>query len=202
MLKWLIGALRFSWMASNSYETCRGFLIQTRQTFHGLFLHIAGNLFNKFQKLVWSPVLPSNFDTCLYHDPNSIVVSMNRGDKNWIKHSLPSGRLFLTFVTKNGESMSSPDPRLIYTAHSSGGRGLDIYHCRVAKMIYSGSMPHAHDYFVQLNSVWSEALRPRVDSVASCAWDALHYLSLEIILKYNSKTASQYFCFHVCSEHT
>ena len=42
------------------------------------------------------------------------------------------------------------------------------------------------------NSVWSEALRPRVDSVPPCASDVLHRLGLGTILKYYSKTASQY----------
>jgi len=61
-----------------------------------------------------------------------MVVGINRGDKNCNKYALPSGRLFPTFNMKNGESTSSPDLRLTYTAHSSGGRGCDIYHHRLA----------------------------------------------------------------------
>jgi len=69
----------------------------------------------------------------------NMVLGINRGGKNCIKHALPSGRLFPTFNTKNGESTSSPGFRLTYTAHSSGGRGRDIYHRRLATMIYARS---------------------------------------------------------------
>jgi len=65
---------------------------------------------------------------------------MNRGGKNCIGHALPSGRLFPTFNKKHGESTSSPDLKLTYTAHSSGGRVHHIYHRRLATMIYARSM--------------------------------------------------------------
>jgi len=44
------------------------------------------------------------------------------------------GRSLPTFIMKNGESISSPDPRLTYTARPSGDRGRDICHPRVATM--------------------------------------------------------------------